>query len=131
MIVALISIGVLEFGADAGSGHTVAVLLTDAVHVATLVTVTVYTVVAPGLTEILAVVAPVFHKYPAVPPVAVMVIETPLHADGLFTVGTGFAAEVATALAVAVHPAALVTVTLYVAATVTELFAVLVPLLHR
>ena len=45
-----------------GKGFTVTVLVDEAVHPPAPVTVTVYVVVAPGLTVIAAVVAPVFHK---------------------------------------------------------------------
>ena len=59
---------------------------------AALVTVTVYVVVAPGVTVIPAVVAPVFHKY-VPPPVAVKVAEAPTQMGvvGLITgIGNGF-----------------------------------------
>ena len=60
-----------------GNGLTVTV--TESLSVQPLVvTVTEYTVVELGLTLILAVVAPVLHKYVS-PPEAVSVVESPSH----------------------------------------------------
>ena len=51
-----------------GVGLTVKVTAADEVHPETLVPVTVYPVVVIGETDIVAVVAPVFHKQVAAPP---------------------------------------------------------------
>ncbi len=45
-----------------GRAFTVTVLVTEAVHPAALVAVTVYVVVVAGLTEMLVVAAPVLHR---------------------------------------------------------------------
>ena len=58
----------------------------------------------------LAVVAPVLHRY-EVPPLAVSVDASPAHAPVTKTDGVGSAFTVTVLLAVAVHPDALVTVT--------------------
>ena len=50
-----------------GIGLTVKVTAADEVHPETLVPVTVYPVVVIGETDIVAVVAPVFHKYVEAP----------------------------------------------------------------
>ncbi len=76
-----------------------------------LVTVTVKEVAVVGLGLIVAVVAPVFHKY-VPPPFAVSVAVCPLQMDWFppaLAVGKEF--TVTTATSVAVHPKPLVTVT--------------------
>jgi hypothetical protein len=60
-----------------GNGLTVTVLVAVDVQPLALVTVTVYVASAVGLTGIVAVVAPVLHKY-VPPPVAVKFVEPPL-----------------------------------------------------
>ena len=76
-----------------GIGLTVKVTAADEVHPETLVPVTVYPVVVIGETDIVAVVAPVFHKQVAAP-LAVKTALAPGHiAVGLATaviVGLGF-----------------------------------------
>jgi hypothetical protein len=68
------------------------------------VAVTLYVVVKIGLTTILAVVAPVLHKY-VVPPVAVNVVDKPLQiVTGLPALATGIGLTTTTTLSVAVQP---------------------------
>jgi len=85
------------------------------VHPAVLVPVTVYVVVALGVTVMLAVLPPVFQLY-VFAPLAVNTDISPLHiADVLavaVTVGNGL--TVTLTVAVPVHPAVLVPVTVYV-----------------
>ena len=54
--------GVVGLIVGVGNGFTTWVAVVLEVQPAPLVTVTVYVVVAPGVTVILAVVAPVFHE---------------------------------------------------------------------
>ena len=69
-----------------GAGFTVTVLVHDDVHpLLASVTVTVYVVVAEGVTVMDAVVAPVLHRND-VPPDAVSVDEPPLQNAGLVEV---------------------------------------------
>jgi hypothetical protein len=115
-----------------GNGLTVTVLVAVEVQPLALVTVTVYVASAVGLTGIVAVVAPVLHKY-VPPPVAVKVVEPPLQITDvpvMLAVGNGL--TVTALVAVAVHPFALVTVTVYVALAVglTLIDAVVSPVLH-
>jgi hypothetical protein len=115
-----------------GNGLTVTVLVAVEVQPLALVTVTVYVASAVGLTGIVAVVAPVLHKY-VPPPVAVKVVEPPLQitfVPVMLAVGNGL--TVTALVAVAVHPFALVTVTVYVALAVglTLIDAVVSPVLH-
>ena len=76
-----------------------------AVHPLRLVPVTVYVVVAEGLTVMLEVVAPVLHRK-LVAPLAVIVAEVPAQiAEGeALTLTVGDALTVTVALAVFVHP---------------------------
>ena len=80
-----------------GSGFTVTVVEQELVHPCALVTVTVYVVVAVGLTVIAAVVAPVLHKNDT-PPDAVSVDESPRQIDGfegvMLHTGTGLTTTV-------------------------------------
>ena len=87
--------------------------------------VTVYVVVLPGLTEIDAVVAPVFHKY-VVAPLAVIVADCPPQILVEFAVTEGGGFIVINCVAVFVHPFAAVPVTVYVVVEVglTEILAV-------
>jgi hypothetical protein len=115
----------------AGFVTTVNVLLQELVHPAALVTVTLYVPAAVKLL-IVAVVAPVDHKY-VPPPVAVKLVELPAQIV-LFPVmlqpGAGFTVSVL--LQELVQPAPLVTVTLYVPAAVRLLIvAVVAPVDHK
>src|SRR5258706_457619 len=117
-----------------GSGFTVTVVEHELVHPLALVTVTVYVVVIVGLTVIDAVVAPVLNRKD-VPPDAVSVAEPPIQITGLGQVilhtGNGF--TVTTLEHELVQPLALVTVTVYVVVTLglTEIEAVVAPVLQR
>jgi hypothetical protein len=98
-----------------GNGFTVTVTVAVPVHPAVLVPVTVYVVVALGVTVMLAAMSPVLQLY-VFAPLAVSSELSPLHiAAGLadaVTVGNGF--TVTLTVAVPVHPSALVPVTVYV-----------------
>ena len=96
------------FTVGEGSAFTVTVPAAVAVHPFELVAVTVY--VPAEVVEIEVVVAPVLHAY-EVPPDTVRVAVAPAHIVTLFTVGEGSALTVTVPAAVAVHPAALVAVT--------------------
>jgi hypothetical protein len=116
-----------------GNGLTVTVLVAVDVQPLALVTVTVYVASAVGLTGIVAVVAPVFHKY-VPPPVAVKFVLPPLQitfVPVIFAIGKAFTAT--PLLAVAVQPLAFVTVTVYVAFAVglTVMAAVVSPVFHK
>jgi hypothetical protein len=117
-----------------GNGFTVTVLEHELVHPLAFVTVTEYVVVVVGLTVIDAVVAPVLHRND-VPPAAVSVDEAPIQIVGLagvmLHVGSGFTVTVVEHELV--HPAALVTVTVYVVVVVglTVIAAVVAPVLQR
>ena len=81
-------------------------------------------------TVIAAVVADVFHKYD-VPPVAVNTVDVPeqmILLPVIAAVGNGL--TVKARVAVAVQPAALVTVTVYVPAVDTVIAAVVAPVFH-
>jgi len=95
-----------------GKAFTVTVALVLAVHPAALVTVTVYVVVVAGFIVIADVVAPVLQLYP-VPPLAMSVVLSPsqILAEAGAIEGVGKAFTVTVAPVLAVHPAALVTVT--------------------
>ena len=70
-------------------GDALTVTVTVAVDVQPLPAVTVYDVVLPGATVMLAVVAPVLHKYGA-PPLAVNVVPCPAQivaSPAMFTTG--------------------------------------------
>ena len=110
---------------------TVNVLLQELVHPAALVTVTLYVPAAVRLL-IAAVVAPVDHKY-VPPPVAVKVAELPTQIVLLPVISQlGGGLTVNILLQELVHPAALVTVTLYVPAAVRLLIvAVVAPVDHK
>jgi hypothetical protein len=95
-----------------GNGFTVTITLSEAVP-QELVAVTVKVLVITGLTVMLDVVAPVFHKY-VVPPEADNVVEVPeqiVTSEPAFAVGK--AVTVTTTLSLAV-PQLLVAVTVYV-----------------
>jgi hypothetical protein len=64
------------------------------------------------------------------PPVAVSVALLPEQTAALFTVGVGKALTVTVPLAVAVHPEALVAVTVYIPAVPVVIVAVVAPVLH-
>ena len=81
------------------------------------------------LVEIVAVVAPVLHKYDE-PPDAVSVVATPEQIFPFVTDGVGLAITVTVPLAIAVH-VAMVTVTVYVAAVPVEIEMPVAPVLHR
>ncbi len=127
LIVPFSNMGLLEEAVIVGTGYTVTTPLAVAAQPAALVAVTVY--VPAVVVEMLVVVAPVLHRY-EVPPVAVRVMLVPLQADGLLTAGVGLAAAVTVPLAVAVQPAALVTVTVYVPREPVVMLAVVAPVLH-
>jgi hypothetical protein len=95
-----------------GAGLIVTVVEHELVHPLAFVTVTVYVVVAVGLTVIEAVVAALLHRND-VPPDAVSVEEPPTQTDGLagvmLHVGAGLIVTVVEHELV--HPFALVTVT--------------------
>jgi hypothetical protein len=99
-----------------GNGFTVTLTVAVPVHPAALVPVTVYVVVALGVTVLLAPVPNPPDQLYVLAPLAVNTELAPLHiADGLadaVTVGNGF--TVTLTVAVPVHPAALVPVTVYV-----------------
>ena len=117
-----------------GTILTVTVAEAFAEHPLALVPVTLYVVVADGLTEILEVIAPVFHKK-LVAPLAVIVAELPAQiADGeALTLTEGEALTVTVVLAVLVHPFTSVPVTEYdaVALGLTEILAVVAPVFHK
>jgi len=113
-----------------GNGFTVTLTVAVPVHPAVVVPVTEYVVVELGVTVMLAVLPPVFQLY-VFAPLAVNTEVAPLHiaaglADAL-TDGNGF--TVTLTVAVPVHPAVLVPVTVYVvvALGVTVMLAVLPP----
>ena len=110
---------------------TVNTLLQELVHPAALVTVTLYVPAAVRLL-IVALVAPVDHKY-VPPPVAVKLVEPPAQIvllPVMLQLGVGF--TVNTLLQELVHPAPLVTVTLYVPAAVRLLItAPVAPVDHK
>ena len=115
--------------AAVGFVFTVNALLLVAVHPFALVTVTLYVPAVP--IEIAAVVAPLVHKY-EVPPEAVKLVLLPEQIVFVpVMAAVGFVFTVNTLLLVAVHPFALVTVTLYVPAVPIEIAAVVAPLLHK
>ena len=120
-IVGLFTVGV-------GSAFTVTVPEAVSVHPAALVAVTVYVPAVEVVIEV--VVALVLHTY-EVPPVAVSVAVAPEHMVALFTVGEGSAFTVTVPVAVAVHPAALVAVTVYVPAVEVVIEVVTAPVLHE
>ena len=95
-----------------GAGFIVTVVEHELVHPLAFVTVTVYVVVAVGLTVIEAVVAALLQRN-VVPPDAVNVDEPPTQIEGLdgvmLQVGGGFTVTVVEQELV--HPLALVTVT--------------------
>ena len=94
-----------------GSGFTVSVLLQALVQPAPLVTVTLYVPAAVRLL-IVAVVAPVDHKY-VPPPVAVKLVEPPVQIVLLPVIlQLGAAFTVSVLLHDVVHPVVFVTVTL-------------------
>jgi hypothetical protein len=108
-----------------GAGFTVTVVVQVPLHPLASVTVTVYVVVALGLTVIDAVVAPVLQRND-VPPEAVSVAESPTQIAGLdgemlHVIGTIL--KITVAVAELVHPfTGLVTVTVYVPAVFTTGF---------
>ena len=110
---------------------TVNVRLQELVQPAALVTVTLYVPAAVRLL-ITAVVAPVDHKY-VPPPVAVKLADVPAHIVLLPVIlQLGGLLTVSVLLQELVHPAPLVTVTLYVPAAVRLLMIALVaPVDHR
>jgi hypothetical protein len=115
-----------------GIGLTVTACMAVAVQLLAFVTVTVYVALAVGLTVMAAVVAPVLQEY-VPPPTAVNVVLAPLQITEvpvMLAVGNGL--TVTALVAVAVHPFALVTVTVYVALAVglTLIDAVVSPVLH-
>jgi hypothetical protein len=114
-----------------GVGFTVSTLLQELVHPAPLVTVTLYVPAAVRLL-ITAPVAPVDHKY-VPPPVAVKLAEVPAQIVLLPVIlQLGASLTVRTLLQELVHPAALVTVTLYVPAAVRLLItAPVAPVDHK
>jgi hypothetical protein len=116
----------------AGSGLTVTVAFALATQLSPFVTVTLYVVVAVGLTVMLGVVAPLLQMY-EVPPLAVNVVLSPTQislSPVMTTAGSGLTVTVALALATQLSP--FVTVTLYVVVVVglTVMLAVVAPLLH-
>ena len=104
--------------------------LAVAEHPAALLAVTVWVVVAEGVTVTVAPNPPgVLHRY-MVPPLAVKVAEEPLHIVSVRGVIAALTdVTVTVVVAVAEHPAALVTVTEYdcVAPGVTVIAAVVAP----
>jgi hypothetical protein len=111
---------------------TVSVLLQELEHPCALVTVTLY-VPAAVMLLMTAVVAPVDHRK-VVPPEAVKLAELPAHMvwlpGAMLQTGSGFTVSVL--LQELEHPAALVTVTLYVPAAVMLLItAVVAPVDHK
>ena len=97
--------------AAVGSAFTVTVADAVLTQPAALVTVTVYRVDDAGFTVMAADVAPVLHIY-VPPPLAVSVVDWPEQMERVpetDAAGSGFTVTVREA--VAVHPAALVTVT--------------------
>jgi hypothetical protein len=95
-----------------GNGLTVTALVAVAVHPLALVTVTVYVASAVGLTGIVAVVAPVLHKY-VPPPVAVKVVVPPLQITDvpvMLAVGSGLTVTACVVVAVQLLPFVTVTV---------------------
>jgi hypothetical protein len=113
-----------------GSGFTVSVLLQELVQLAALVTVTLYTPAAVRLL-IVAVVAPVDHKY-VPPPVAVKLVEPPAQIVLLPVIlQLGAAFTINSLLHAVVHPVTFVTVTLYVPAAVRlQICALVAPVDH-
>ena len=114
-----------------GGGFTVSVLLQELVQPAALVTVTLYVPAAVRLL-IVALVAPVDHLY-VLPPVAVKLAELPTQIvllPSILQLGGGLTVSVL--LQELVHPAPLVTVTLYVPAAVRLLIvADVAPVDHK
>jgi hypothetical protein len=117
-----------------GNGFTVTVTVAVPVHPAVLVPVTVYVVVALSVTVLLAPVPNPPDQLYVLAPLAVNSELAPEHiAAGLAdadTVGNGFTVNVT--VAVPVHPAALVPVTVYVVVElgVTVMLAVVPPVLQ-
>ena len=100
------------------------------VHPAVLVTVTLY--VPAAFTVIQLVVAPLLHKYEAAPVGTHNCVDCPGQIAQLpVMVQTGLGDTVTAWLQVLVHPASLVTVTLYVPAAFTVIQLVVAPLLHK
>ena len=104
-----------------GNGLTVTMALAVAVQLLALVTVTVKVLVSAGEPVIEAVVAPVDQLY-AIPPLAVKVVGLPAQivADEGVMAAVGDGLTITGALAVAVQPFALVTVTVKVVVEVGE-----------
>ena len=97
-----------------GTALTVTVTLSVDVQLDPLVTVTVYVLLVVGDTVVVAAVAPVLHAY-VPPPVAVNVVDLPLHIVALVpasAVGTALTVTVTLSVDVQLDP--LVTVTVYV-----------------
>jgi hypothetical protein len=113
-----------------GSALTVTVPLAVAEHPDALVAVTVYVVVDAGETVIDAVVAAVLHTNVHPAAVAVKVALLPAQILILLTVGVGLAELVTVEFADAVHPNELVPVTVYIPAELTEIVAVVAPVLQ-
>jgi len=115
--------------AGAGSAFTVAMPWAVAEHPEELVAVTVYTPAA--VVVIVSLVAPVLHIYvaPVPMPETCIVSIPPAHVAGLLTVGLGLDA-LTVPLAVAVHPAALVAVTVYVPTVDVDMVVVVAPVFH-
>jgi hypothetical protein len=125
MIVSPLIVGV-------GIGLTVTVSVADAWHPLASDTVTLYVVVAVGLTVILLVVDPLLQIY-VLPPFAVRVVLSPRQISlSPLIVGVGIGFTVTVSLATAWHPLASVTVTLYVVVAVglTVILLVVEPLLQ-
>ena len=115
-----------------GNAFTVTVEIAAAVHPFAAVTVTVYIVVAAGLTVMDAVVAPVFHPY-VPPPDAVIVALCPVQMFAFPEKAiTGRAFTFITDDALFVHPFPSVTTTEYAEAAVglTVMLGVVAPVLH-
>jgi hypothetical protein len=94
-----------------------------------LVTVTVYTPAVIVL--IVSVVDPVLQRYvPPPPPTHSTTAVLPAHTAGLLAVGAGLVTAVTVPCAVAEHPEALVTVTVYVPAVVVVILSTVAPVLH-
>ena len=97
--------------AGVGNGLTVTVTDVAAEHPLTSVTVTVYVVVADGLTEMEVVFCPLLQEY-EVPPEAVRVVDSPLQMTlSPVIAGVGNGLTVTVTEVAAEHPLASVTVT--------------------